>query len=102
MVANGSGGWELCNDGTVWQLDHQGSVVFGAVSYPRQLSSLVHITALASAPGGGGAGAGTQALDSNGKVWRYDQPTDSFAPVYGLTGVTAIGSAGQIAYAAVT
>jgi hypothetical protein len=42
-----------------------------------------------------------QALDSDGKVWWYDQPTDSFSPVYGLTGVTAIGSVGQVAYAAV-
>jgi len=84
----------------MWQLDHQGATTSGQVSYPRQVPSLAHITAIASAPGTSGSGAGVQALDTEGKVWRYDRPTDSFTRVYGLTGVTAIGSVGQIGYAA--
>jgi hypothetical protein len=59
-------------------------------------------TAIASAPGTAGPGAGVQALDANGTVWRYDQTTDSFSPVYGPSGVTAIGSIGQIGYASVS
>ena len=51
---------------------------------------------IASAPGTSGSGAGVQALDTVGKVWRYDRPTDSFTRVYGLTGVIASGSVGQI------
>jgi hypothetical protein len=100
VVANSTGAWERCDDDAVWQLDHQDATTSGQVSYPRQVPSLTHITAIASAPGTSGSGAGVQALDTEGKVWRYDRPTDSFTRVYGLTGVTAIGSVGQIGYAA--
>jgi len=100
VVANSTGAWERCDDDAVWQLDHQDATTSGQVSYPRQVPSLAHITAIASAPGTSGSGAGVQALDTEGKVWRYDRPTDSFTRVYGLTGVTAIGSVGQIGYAA--
>ena len=96
VVANSTGAWERCDDGAVWQLDHQGATTSGQVSNPRQVPSPAHITAIASAPGTSGSGAGVQALDTVGKVWRYDRPTDSFTRVYGLTGVIASGSVGQI------
>ena len=95
-IAGGSNlSYVVDTDGHLWR---RGATTSGQVSYPRQVPSLAHITAIASAPGTSGSGAGVQGPE--GKVWRYDRPTGSFTPVYGLTGVTAIGSVGQIGYAA--
>src|SRR5262249_3639288 len=97
-IAGGSRlSYAVDTDGHLWR---RGGAHTGRVGYPRQVPSLAHITAIASVPGTSGSGAGVQALDTEGKVCRYDRPTDSFTRVYGLTGVTAIGSVGQIGYAA--
>jgi hypothetical protein len=101
VTANTYGAWELCADGTVWQLDHLGYVQYGQTSFPRLVPTLQGISTIASGPTATGVGAGVQGLDADGHVWRYNPNTDAFQTVYGLAGVTAIGAVGSIAYAGV-
>lgn len=102
VLANGYGAWELCDDGTVWQLDQRGTVNVPGRPFPQRLTTLDHVTAL------GGAlprdlsnprwDEGVQALRDDGTVWRDNPSDDQFHPIYGLTGATGVGAAGLVAY----
>ena len=101
VVANSLGGWELCDDGTVWQLDYTGRTSDNGASYFGQIPSLDRVTAISSASGPfqDGAGRGVQALRDDGTVWRLDGTTHQFRAVYGLNAMTGIGGSADVSYA---
>jgi hypothetical protein len=80
-------GFELCADGSVWQLDGSGR---------RYLSKVTALTGVASMAESAG---GVQALKADGTVWRAAGVSNQFAAVPGLTGITAIGGGMQYSYA---
>jgi hypothetical protein len=101
VVANIAGGWELCDDGTVWQLDYTGRESFGGTTYFGHIASLDHVAAISSAVGpfADGIGRGMQALRDDRTVWRFDPTINAYRPVYGLNGIKVIGGSISNAYA---
>jgi len=91
VAADSYGAWELCDDGSVWQLyrDRQSTDTTVHLAGPGA------ITAISAAPS-----PGVQALNADGTVWRLPSVTATqFVPVYGLSGITAIGGGTYTSYA---
>lgn len=83
--------FELCADGSVWQLDATRR------RYLSKVAPLTGVTSMSEAAGG----SATQALQADGTVWRVNS-VGAWAAVPGLTGITAIGSDWQYSYAVAT
>jgi hypothetical protein len=86
--------YERCFDGDVWILDGGGDS-----SEQHQLPDLSDITTIAPGPGWYGLG-NILARRSDGTVWRYNDDTQHYEQVYGLSGISTIGG-GVGAYYAV-
>lgn len=80
--------FELCADGSVWQLD------WTRRRYLSKVAPLTGVTSMSEAAGGNG----TQALQADGTVWRMTS-ISAWAAVPGLIGITAIGGDLQYSYA---
>jgi alpha-tubulin suppressor-like RCC1 family protein len=83
--------YERCYDGTVWQLD-----ISGTAGATKKLAGLSGITDIA--PGPGFFTRSVLALKNDGTVWR-DDGSGQFTPVYGLSGIAAIGGGIGVYYA---
>lgn len=92
VLGAGDVNFELCLDGTVWQLDAHGDT-----SKMHQLPDLNAITAIA--PGPGFFVPGVLALKNDGTVWRYNDDTSHYEQVYGLSGITTVGGGVSVYYA---
>lgn len=91
VAVDSYGAWELCDDGSVWQLYRFQQSTDTAV----HLSGPGAVTAIAAAPS-----PGVQALNADGTVWRLPSVTATqFVQVYGLNGITAIGGGTYTSYA---
>ena len=90
------GSWELCTDGTVWRLDDAGREAANGTTFAGPVPSLTDISTLAAAKTitFGDHRTALQALDADGRVWRFDPAADAYTPIPDLTGVTAIGGGG--------
>ena len=79
--------FELCAEGSVWQLDSKGR------RYLNKVTALTAVTSMTASANG------SQALLSDGTVWRAGGVGTNHAAVPGLNGITAIGGGMQYSYA---
>ena len=84
VLGVGDSDYERCLDGKVWLLD-----INGTPGSTKQLTGLSGVSDIA--PGPGLFTRGVLALKNDGTVWRDPDGTGQFSPVYGLSGISAIG-----------
>lgn len=80
--------FEVCADGSVWQLDNNHS------RYLNKVAALTAVTSMSASA----RPTGAQARQSDGTVWRETVP-GQWAAIPGLTGIAAVGGDFEYSYA---